>query len=75
MVITYICNLVLSIAYIRYSLGNMGRKKLWDERLLLPLTKETVDRLDAARQDGEDRLDVIRQAIERELKRRERASR
>ncbi len=50
----------------------MGRKKLWDERLLVPLTKETVARLDAAREDDEDRLDVIRAAIERELKRRER---
>jgi len=50
----------------------MGRKKLWDERLLVPLTKETVGRLDAARQDDEDRLDVIREAIERELNRRER---
>ena len=50
----------------------MGRKKLWDERLLVPLTKETVERLDAARQEGEDRLDVIRAGIERELKRRER---
>lgn len=50
----------------------MGRKKLWDERILVPLAKETVDRLDTAREDGEDRLDVIRQAIDRELKRRER---
>lgn len=49
----------------------MGRKKLWDERLLVPLTKETVARLDAARDEDEDRLDVIRAAIERELKRRE----
>ena len=50
----------------------MGRKKLWDERLLVPLTKETVAMLDAAREGDEDRLDVIRTAIERELKRRER---
>lgn len=51
----------------------MGRKKLWDERLLVPLAKETVERLDATRNEDEDRLDVIRAAIERELKRRERA--
>lgn len=50
----------------------MGRKKLWDERLLVPLTKETVARLDAAREPDEDRLAVIREAIERELRRRER---
>lgn len=49
----------------------MGRKKLWTERLLVPLPDGTTDRLDAARADDEDRLDVIRAAIERELKRRE----
>lgn len=48
----------------------MGRKKLWTERLTLPLDAETVSRLDAVR-DDEDRLAVIRAAIERELKRRE----
>lgn len=53
----------------------VGRKKLWTERLTLPLTKETVERLDAALADGEVRLDLIRVAIEKELKRRERESR
>jgi len=48
----------------------MGRKKLWTTRLTLPLTAETVERLDSALQDGEARLDLIREAIERELKRR-----
>ncbi len=48
----------------------MGRKKLWTERLTLPLTEETVERLDAALRDGEARLDLIREAIEKELKRR-----
>jgi metal-responsive CopG/Arc/MetJ family transcriptional regulator len=48
----------------------MGRKKLWTERLTLPLSAETVERLDAALQEGEARLDLIREAIERELKRR-----
>lgn len=48
----------------------VGRKKLWTERLTLPLNKETVERLDAALRDGEVRLDLIREAIERELKRR-----
>jgi hypothetical protein len=50
----------------------MGRKKLWDERILLPLASGTLERLDAALQDDETRLDLIRSAIERELKRRER---
>lgn len=52
----------------------MGRKKVWDERILLPLKTETLERLDAALRDGEARLDLIREAIERELKRRERRS-
>jgi hypothetical protein len=57
-----------SISYVRKI--DMGRKKLWTERLTLPLTEETVERLDAALQDGESRLDLIREAIEKELKRR-----
>lgn len=48
----------------------MGRKKLWPERLTLPLTTEMVVRMDGALQADETRLDLIRQAIEKELKRR-----
>lgn len=48
----------------------MGRKKLWDERILLPLKAETLSRVDAALREDEARLDLIREAIERELKRR-----
>lgn len=51
----------------------MGRKKLWNARLTLPLTEATVERMDAALKDGEARLDLIREAVERELKRREKA--
>lgn len=50
----------------------MGRKKLWPERLTLPLTSEMVERMDSLLGDGEARVDLIREAIERELKRRER---
>jgi hypothetical protein len=53
-------------------IATMGRIKHWDIRILLSLTMETVERLDAVRADDEGRLDVIRAAIERELKRRER---
>ena len=49
-----------------------GRPKQWTERLTLPLTKETVDRLDAVRGEGEDRLSIIRAGIELELRRRSR---
>jgi hypothetical protein len=48
----------------------MGRKKLWTERLTLPLDTETVERLNSALRPDEARLDLIREAIERELKRR-----
>lgn len=51
----------------------MGRKKLWPERLTLPLATETVTEMDSVLFDGETRLDLIRDAIERELKRRKRA--
>jgi hypothetical protein len=51
----------------------MGRTKLWTERIQLPLAEGTTARIDAVREEGEDRLSVIRQAIEREIKRRERA--
>ena len=50
----------------------MGRKKLWDERILLPLTSEMLERIEAVLDDGEGRTDFIRAALERELKRRER---
>jgi predicted transcriptional regulator len=55
-----------------YEKRAMGRKKLWTARLTLPLTDEVVGRMDAALAEGEARLDLIREAIERELKRRER---
>jgi metal-responsive CopG/Arc/MetJ family transcriptional regulator len=51
----------------------MGRKKLWAENINLTLPEGMTARIDAVRSEGEDRLSVIRQAIEREIKRRERA--
>lgn len=47
-----------------------GRKKQFTERLQLPLADGTTARIDSALDDGEVRLDFIRAAIERELKRR-----
>lgn len=52
-----------------------GPKPRWIESLRLPLAAGTTARLDAVRADGEDRLTVIRQAIETELTRREKAQR
>ena len=50
----------------------VGRKKEFAERITLPLSTEMLGGIDAVRAEGEDRLSVIRQAIEREIKRRER---
>lgn len=49
----------------------MGRKKLWAENVNLTLPEGAKARMDAALEEGEDRLDLIRAAIDRELKRRE----
>lgn len=52
----------------------MGRKKLWAENVNLTLPEGAKARMDAALREGEDRLDLIREAIERELKRRQKSS-
>jgi hypothetical protein len=51
----------------------MGRKKLWAENINLTLPEGAKARMDAALEPGEDRLDLIRAAIERELERRKRS--
>lgn len=48
----------------------MGRKKEWTEQLRLPLAEGTTAKIDSVLNDGEKRLDMIREAIEREIKRR-----
>jgi hypothetical protein len=53
--------------------GRVGRKLEFPERITLPLAEGTKARLDGLRQDGEDRVSIIREAIDREIKRRERA--
>jgi hypothetical protein len=50
----------------------MARKIVWDVRILLPLTTAILKHIDAARSKDETRVDLIRDAIERELNRRER---
>jgi hypothetical protein len=50
----------------------MPRQKLFPIRITLPLTADMAARTDAALEADEDRVAFIRQAIERELKRRER---
>lgn len=53
----------------------MGRKKLWHEAVNLTLPKGAKARMDAVLVEGEDRLDMIRAAIEKEVSRRERQAR
>lgn len=50
----------------------MGRKKLYPEAINLKLPFGAKARMDAVLDSGEDRLDLIRGAIDREIKRRER---
>ncbi|WP_133637033.1 hypothetical protein [Zavarzinia compransoris] len=50
----------------------MGRRKLWHESVNLTLPLGAKARMDSVLNEGEDRLDLIREAIEREVKRRER---
>ena len=45
----------------------MGRKKLWDRRITLPLDDTMLIAIDATLEPGEIRLDLIRQAIASEL--------
>lgn len=61
----------LTIIHAHDTKPRMGRRKKWDERLHLTLEKGAKARMDAALEEGEDRLELIREAIERELKRRE----
>ena len=51
---------------------HVGRRKEFEESLRLPLAAGTTARIDAALEPGEPRLELIREAIEREIKRRER---
>lgn len=49
----------------------MGRKKMWSEDMVARFPEGTFDRMDAVREDGEDRTDFVRAAVEKELKKRE----
>lgn len=51
----------------------MARPTIYPKRITLPLTAEMLAAADAALVNGEDRVSLIRTAIEAELKRRQRA--
>lgn len=50
----------------------MGRAKRWAEDMQARFPPGTFDRIQAVLDEGEDRTDFVRDAVERELKRRER---
>jgi hypothetical protein len=49
----------------------MGRKKLWSEDMQARFAKGTFRRIKAVLRESEERTDFVREAVERELKRRE----
>jgi hypothetical protein len=51
----------------------MGRKKIYRERIITPVTEGTTALIDAAKRSGEARADFIRRAIQHELQRETRA--
>lgn len=48
----------------------VGRPRLWSENMQARFPEGTFARMTAALKDGEDRTDLVREAVERELKRR-----
>jgi hypothetical protein len=54
--------------------SNAGRKRQWDTRVNVTMTDAMKGRIERAAIPPESALDVIREAIDRELKRRERST-
>lgn len=50
----------------------MGRRQINHEQTPARFPEGTLERIDAVLEDGEKRSDLIREAVDRELKRRER---
>jgi hypothetical protein len=53
----------------------MGRKKRWPERTAIKFAAGTFERIAAVLSKGEERMAFMREAVERELERRERLTR
>jgi len=51
----------------------MGRKLRWPERVMAKLAAGTLERIAAVLEKGEERTAFLREAIEREIERREAA--
>lgn len=52
--------------------AKVGRKRINEEQMPARLPAGTLARMDAVLDEGEKRSDLLREAVERELKRRER---
>jgi hypothetical protein len=57
-----------------YEKKDMGRTKKWSEDMQARFAAGTFARIDAVLGEGEERTSFVREAVERELKRRERKS-
>jgi hypothetical protein len=51
--------------------SRMGRKKRWPERTAIKFAAGTFERIAAVLADDEDRMAFMREAVDRELERRE----
>jgi metal-responsive CopG/Arc/MetJ family transcriptional regulator len=56
-------------------MAKRGRPQINHEQTPARFPEGTLDRMDKVLDDGENRSDLIREAVEKELKRRERAAR
>jgi hypothetical protein len=54
-------------------MSRMGRKKRWPERTAIKFAEGTFERIAAVLGEEEDRMAFMREAVEREIERRERA--
>lgn len=52
----------------------MGRKKINEEQMPARFPKGTLARIDAVLKEGENRSDLIRSAVDEEVRRRSRSS-
>ena len=72
-----ICDITLEATLTEYLISattrSMGRKKINDEQMPGRFPSGTFARMDAVLAPGEKRSDLLREAVERELKRRERS--
>ena len=54
--------------------SRMGRKKRWPERTAIKFAAGTFDRIADVLTEDEDRMTFMREAVEREIERREKAA-